>query len=141
MYSVIRRKRNYTIRFGHSAFDGTGGAGAGGFEGFNGFRRFFREMETAATESIILPETAPIWMIFSGICSEICSTEPAAAAFRANVFYSGGPGGSFRGRGRDLNTEVTVTFDEAAFGCDKLLNFRREGRQCPDSAGSYSCRH
>ena len=29
-------------------------------------------------------------------------------------------------RGADLNTEITVSFDEAAFGADKVLHFRRE---------------
>ena len=30
------------------------------------------------------------------------------------------------GRGRDLNAEVSVTFDEAAFGCDKIIRLQRE---------------
>ena len=40
-------------------------------------------------------------------------------------FYGGGfSQDSFRGRGRDLQAEVEVSFDEAAFGCDKLISLQ-----------------
>ena len=30
-------------------------------------------------------------------------------------------GGSYQSRGRDITSDLTVTFDEAAFGCDKMI--------------------
>lgn len=39
--------------------------------------------------------------------------------------YAGGRSSS-GSRGRDLNAEVSVTFDEAVFGCDKIIRLQRE---------------
>ena len=55
-------------------------------------------------------------------------------------FFGGGGGGS-RSRqnmpmeGEDVATRITVTFDEAAFGCKKEVNFARI-ESCPDCSGS-----
>lgn len=38
-------------------------------------------------------------------------------------------------RGSDVSAEVTVTFEEAAFGCEKEINLYRI-EQCPDCSGS-----
>lgn len=35
--------------------------------------------------------------------------------------FFGGFGGSFRQKGEDLHAEISVSFDEAAFGCDKMI--------------------
>lgn len=45
-------------------------------------------------------------------------------------FYGGFGQDSFRSKGSDLNAEVTVGFDEAAFGCDKVIRI-----QSPDGKG------
>lgn len=37
---------------------------------------------------------------------------------------SGFGSGNFQSRGSDLNAEVTVSFDEAAFGCDKMIRLQ-----------------
>ena len=55
--------------------------------------------------------------------------------------FFGGGGGSSRSRanmpveGDDVATRVTVSFDEAAFGCKKEVNFARI-ENCPDCHGS-----
>ena len=41
-----------------------------------------------------------------------------------NGFYGGFGGGSFQSKGSDLRAEVTVSFDEAAFGCDKIIRLQ-----------------
>ena len=41
---------------------------------------------------------------------------------RAQGFGRGG----FRQKGADLRAEVSVTFDEAAFGCNKILHLQEE---------------
>ena len=39
-------------------------------------------------------------------------------------------GGSYQSRGRDITSDLTVTFDEAAFGCDKMITLTgSEGRK------------
>lgn len=126
-YNVLSdpEKKKLYDQFGHSAFDGTGGAGAGGFEGFNGFSGFQGNGNGGYREYHFTGNGAHMDDIFGDLFGDMFHGA-GGSGFQGERFYSGGPGGSFRGRGRDLNTEVTVTFDEAAFGCDKLLNFRRE---------------
>ena len=36
--------------------------------------------------------------------------------------YGNGYGGSYQQKGQDLNAEISIGFNEAAFGCDKLIN-------------------
>ena len=36
--------------------------------------------------------------------------------------YGNGFGGSYQQKGQDLNAEISIGFNEAAFGCDKLIN-------------------
>ena len=44
--------------------------------------------------------------------------------FGGSGFYSGFGGADFKAKGSDLHTEVTVGFDEAAFGCDKIIRLQ-----------------
>ena len=46
---------------------------------------------------------------------------------------TGGFGGSYSSKGEDLHAEVTVSFDEAAFGCDKVITL-----QDPNAPGNPS---
>mgnify|MGYP000772837320 CR=1 FL=1 len=48
-------------------------------------------------------------------------------------FRSQGFGGSYSSNGEDLHAEVTVSFDEAAFGCDKVITL-----QDPNAPGNPS---
>ncbi|MDY3918057.1 MAG: J domain-containing protein [Candidatus Limivivens sp.] len=41
-------------------------------------------------------------------------------------FTDGGFGGSYREKGQDISTKVQLTFEEAVFGCDKLIHFQKE---------------
>ena len=55
-------------------------------------------------------------------------------------FFGGGFGGGTRSRsgpqrGESLRMGVTITFEEAAFGCEKEVNLERV-EQCPDCKGS-----
>ncbi len=88
-------KRQKYDQFGHAAFDPSFGAGAGGFGGFGGF----------------------------GDMGDIFDN-----------FFGGGFGG-FGGGGRnranapmkgdDIELNLTITFEEAAFGCEKEIRYRR----------------
>ena len=44
--------------------------------------------------------------------------------FGGSGFYGGFGGGNFRSKGSDMHAEVTVGFDEAAFGCDKIIRLQ-----------------
>ena len=50
-----------------------------------------------------------------------------AADLAARISGVGGfDGGSFRSRGQDMNAQITVSFDDAAFGCDKVIRLQDE---------------
>ena len=98
-------KRSKYDRFGHDAFDPSSGGGYGGFGGFGGG--------------------------FGGgdfDFGDIFSS-----------FFGGGQGSYSRANapveGDDVVTRVTVSFEEAAFGCKKEVNFARI-ESCPDCHGS-----
>ena len=98
-------KRAKYDRFGHAAFDPSSGGGYGGFGGFG-------DLGGADFD-------------FGDIFSS---------------FFGGGGGGSSRSRqnmpidGDDVGARITISFDEAAFGAKKEVNFARI-ETCPDCAG------
>ena len=109
-YSVLsdpKKKAQYD-QFGHAAFDGTAGAGAGGFGGFGGF-----------SQGGGFDGFGDIFDMFFG--------------------SGGGPRGGARKRGpergADLRYNLTITFEEAAFGKTETLNIPRT-QQCPDCHGT-----
>lgn len=55
-----------------------------------------------------------------------------ARNFRSNGFYGGGfDQTAYKQNGADLHADISVSFDEAAFGCDKIIQL-----QNPNEAGS-----
>ena len=88
-------KRAKYDQFGHAAFDPSMGGGGSGFGGFGGFGGDFD---------------------FGDIFSS---------------FFGGGGGSSSRSRrnapipGDDIQTRITITFEEAVFGCKKEISFAR----------------
>lgn len=132
-YSVLNdpEKKKLYDQFGHAAFDGSApgaGAGAGGdgFGGFSGFRSYggdgggYREyhFEGGDMDDILKD-------LFGGGFSGGFShgfTGSASSGF-------GGRGGGFNARdmrrdGADATADIDVSFDEAAFGCDKYINVK-----------------
>ena len=102
-YDVLsdKDKRAKYDQFGHAAFDPSMGGGGSGFGGFGGFGGGDFD--------------------FGDIFS----------------FFGGGGGGSSRSRrsmpidGDDVSTRITISFEEAAFGCKKEISFARV-EACPD---------
>lgn len=131
-YNVLSdpEKKKLYDQFGHAAFDGSGAGagGAGGFDGFSGFGGFQKGGSGGYREYHFSGSGAGMDDIFGDIFGDMFRGKTGGGFdsrdFQDSHFYSGG--GAYRSRGADLNTEVTVSFDEAAFGCDKLLNFRRD---------------
>ena len=46
----------------------------------------------------------------------------SGSGFDGSGYSSGFGGGSYQQKGQDLNAEISISFDEAALGCDKLIN-------------------
>ena len=102
-------KRKKYDKFGHAAFDpnaGFGGGAGGGFGGFGDFGGFGG---------------------FGDIFGDL-----------GDIFGFGGGSSARRNgpqRGESVRVGVTLTFEEAAFGCKKDLNISRV-EECPDCHGS-----
>ena len=120
-YSVLSdpQKRQQYDQFGHAAFEQGGGAGYGG--GFGGFDFNGGDMGD----------------IFGDIFGDMFHGGQRSGRRSKSSFYQGGFGNGFGGgfgadfaqKGEDLNAEVTVTFDEAAFGCDKRIRLSLQNGQ------------
>ena len=147
-----KEKRKMYDQFGHAAFDGTAGAGSGagpqgGFHGgpfqgspfgggsFTGsygdggnYQEF--HFEGGDMDDILKN-------LFGGGFSGHGASGHAAGGSGSgssrghfqNGSFGGDFGGSnfagsgFSGKGSDLNSDISVTFDEAAFGCEKIISF------------------
>ena len=103
-------KRRQYDQFGHAAFEG-GAGGAGGFGGgFNGadFGDIFGDI---------------FGNMFHGQKNSGYSRQ--SSGFGGQGFHSGFGGSGFGGhtqeKGSDLRSEVSISFEDAAFGCDKMI--------------------
>lgn len=134
-YNILSdpEKRKLYDQFGHAAFDQTGsgysgayGAAGGPYSGSyrqtygtsgDGFREY--HFESGNMDDMFQD-------IFGDMFSRGKSGRGTGRGFGG--FYDNGAGGAFRGgfpeRGADLNADVSVSFDEAAFGCDKVVRLR-----------------
>ncbi len=112
-YSVLSdpEKRKAYDQFGHAAFESGGsgpGGGFGGFSGFGGFGGF---------------NTSDMGDIFEDL-------------FGAGGMFRGGSSSRSRSngtiRGADVRVRVTLTFEEAVFGCEKeiTINFKEDCKTC-----------
>ena len=126
-------------QFGHAAFDQSAGGsyqGSGfgnGFQGFKSGSGGYREYHFTGNADDIFGDMFKD--IFHGSSSK--STDGFGGhGFHRSSFYDDGSGfGGFGGfgnhgsagfdqKGQDLNASVSVTFDEAAFGCDKRITLQ-----------------
>lgn len=109
-YSVLsdETKRKQYDQFGHAAFNG--GAGASGFNGFSGFD--FGDINLD-----------DIFDMFGGGFSSGFSS------------FGGRRGSTRRQKGADRVIQVDLDFEEAAFGCKKVINLTLN-EKCEDCGGA-----
>ena len=126
-YSILSdpEKRKMYDQFGHAAFDGSApgaGAGAGtyGSYGDGGYREY--HFENGDMDDIFKD-------IFGDIFSGGNSGGYEYQSFGGKGFGSRGfDRADFGRKGSDLRAEVSVSFDEAAFGCDKIISLQSMDR-------------
>ena len=132
-YTVLsdKEKRKMYDQFGHAAFDQTAGAGAGNGGPGGGFWRTYGGPQGGYQEYHF--EGGNMDDIFGDIFGDIFhhgtdrterSSYGGFGGFNSSGFGGGRSGGAFRQKGSDVRAEVTVGFDEAAFGCDKIIRLQ-----------------
>ena len=151
-YNVLSdpEKRKMYDRFGHAAFDGMGGGASGGnpfsggsYGGYgagqNGpFRGTYREGSDGSRTYYYSSSDPGMDDVFGDIFGDMFGD-----TFREKGSYGGfgnrgnsrqgsgfGSRGGYQRDGGDLNAEISVSFDEAVYGCDKVIRL-----QSQDSSG------
>lgn len=125
------KKKKLYDQFGQAAFDQSaqGAQGTGqGFGGFGGFGRFHDDSRQDGEYREYHFEGGNMDDMFGDLFGEFFHRR---GSFGGQNFGSGGYTKSgFRGRphqtkGEDLHTDVSISFEEAAFGCDKKIRIQR----------------
>lgn len=124
-YSILSdpEKKKLYDQFGHAAFESGGGQtgeesgwNQGGFDGKYGTYREYhfedRDMDDIFGD------------IFGNIFRNGGDGQFRRSGFRRSHFYDDEFAGDYSQRGQDLNAEVFIDFDEAAFGCDKVITLK-----------------
>ena len=138
-YNVLSdpEKKKLYDQFGHAAFDGTGAAGAGSYGANGGFGSDgsgaygYGSEPGGGTYSYNGPNGSFHEYHFEGgdmddILKNMFGggfSEGAGSGFHGFGGFGKGfsGGGNFRQDGSDVTAEIDVTFDEAAFGGDKVI--------------------
>lgn len=130
-YNVLgdEKKRKLYDQYGFAAFEegaaggAYGGAGAGsgfggfqgGFGGNGGYQEFhFKGGQNGNMDDIFGD-------IFGDMFHGRSSSGFGGQGFKQS-YGSGFGGGSFKSKGQDLHAEIRVNFEDAAFGCEKVIN-------------------
>lgn len=130
-------KRKLYDRFGHAAFDGTGGAqsgaygNAGGFGGFHGGT--YRSNNNNGYQEFHF-EGGDMGDIFENFFGGGFKNSGFQGGFHKNNGFNRsyhqnggfGSGSSYQTKGRDVHAEVNISFDAAAFGKKETIHLKDE---------------
>lgn len=124
-YDVLSdpEKKKMYDQFGHAAFDQTAQGAGQGFGGFGGQNGGYREYHF---------ESGNMDDIFGDLFGDMFrgsgrKSNGGFGGFHSQGFGNDGFGGrSYQSKGQDIHTEISVGFDEAAFGCDKMIRIQKE---------------
>lgn len=125
-YGILsdEEKKKLYDQFGYAVFDGSepGAGGSGGPQGS------YREYQFTGDDMGDIFRD----IFGKGFRSGASSGSHFTGGFGDSGFYGNGFGqGSFSRRGADLHADVSITFDEAAFGCEKLFRLQDENTGKP----------
>lgn len=141
-YNVLSdpEKKKLYDQFGHAAFDQSQQGGAGSYGGFgggsayahggNGGQGFWKTNGGSGSYQEYHFDGGNMDDLFQDLFG---SSGFGGSGFGSSGFGSSGFGGfhdfggrtgSYQTRGSDLRAEVAVSFEEAAFGCDKLIHLQ-----------------
>ena len=131
-YNVLsdEKKRKLYDQFGHGAFDGgasEGGPGGSGTYSYSyggpgsGYREYHFQGDPGDMDDIFKDIFGDM---FHGGASSFHGFRDGG--FGGSHFYGGNGAGNFRAKGADLRASLTVSFDEAAFGCDKVISLQNQ---------------
>ena len=136
-YNVLSdtEKKKLYDQYGFAAFEeggnpyGAGGQGAAG-SGFHGFGGFdFGQGGNGAYHEYHFEngDMGDMGDIFGDIFGNMFHGQKSSrfrsqsSGFHSQSGFGGGFGGSTQAKGSDLRSEVNISFEDAAFGCDKMI--------------------
>ncbi|QDW73274.1 J domain-containing protein [Lachnospiraceae bacterium KGMB03038] len=125
-YNVLsdKEKKKLYDQFGHAAFDGSQGqwngqgrwsgqSGYAGSRGNGGYREY--HFEGGNMDDLFKD-------IFGDAFHDSQFDGFGGQGFHRGSFSGGFGGRSYQQRGADLHADISVSFDEAAFGCEKVIH-------------------
>lgn len=134
-YTVLSdpEKRKLYDRFGHAAFDGSAPNSGYAKDGYGresrGYKSSSYSYGTSGNGGFHEYHFEGGDDIFGDIFGDFF--KGSQGGFRSSGFSGSGGfagNGGFSGRGADLTAEISVTFDEAIKGCDKIITLQGQGR-------------
>ena len=138
-YNVLgdEKKRKLYDQYGFAAFEeGAAGGGAGTGSGFGGFQGGFGGNGGYQEFHFTGGQNGNMDDIFGDIFGDMFrggGSGSGGQGFKQSYggfggqgfkqsYGSGFGGGSFKSKGQDLHAEIRVSFEDAAFGCEKVIN-------------------
>ena len=134
-YNVLgdEKKRKLYDQYGFAAFEeGAAGGGAGAGSGFGGFQGGFGGNGGYQEFHFTGGQNGNMDDIFGDIFGDMFrgggsgsggqGFKQSYGGFGGQGFKQNYGGGSFKSKGQDLHAEIRVSFEDAAFGCEKVIN-------------------